>query len=74
MAVKRQENLKFRDVRFISLNYSCSKPFDDEEINLDITPYLFVHKDSKEFDVIMNITVEAEDSFTITTTAIGNFQ
>lgn len=73
-AVRTQENLKFKDVSFISLNYNCNRPYDGEEIALDITPSIFLHKDSKNiFEIIMTVDVRAEGSFNIKTVAVGNF-
>lgn len=74
MPVQRQENLKFKEVNFISLNYNCSKPYDSEEIILEITPSLFLYKDSEYlFDIVMAVSVIAKGSFTIETCAIGAF-
>jgi preprotein translocase subunit SecB len=74
MAAVNQENLKFKGVNFISLNYNCSKPWDQEEIILDVSPSIFLHKESFDsFEIIMDVTVKAEGSFNIETTAVGTF-
>jgi preprotein translocase subunit SecB len=74
MTVLRQENLKFKGVSFISLNYNCTKPYDNEEIVLNVTPSIFLHKESKDsFEIIMSVNVSAEGSFIIETNAIGAF-
>lgn len=74
MGATNQENLKFKGVNFITLSYNCSKPWDNEEIILDVSPSIFLHKDNRNsFEIIMEVTVEAEGSFKIQTTAIGTF-
>lgn len=73
MTVERQENLKFKGVNFISLNYNCNKPHEEEDIDMDIIPSIFLHQNSETFEIIMNVKISAEGSFEITTTAIGTF-
>jgi len=74
MTVKAQENLKFKGVNFISLHYECTKTYIDQEINLDITPSIFLHTESENsFEIIMAVKVIAEGSFNIETNAVGTF-
>ncbi|WP_295667707.1 protein-export chaperone SecB, partial [uncultured Mucilaginibacter sp.] len=47
---------------------------DNEEIVLDVTPSIFLHKESKDsFEIIMSVNVSAEGSFVIETNAVGAF-
>lgn len=74
MATTNQENLKFKGVNFVNLNYSCEKPWTDEEIVLNVEPSIFLHKKSNNsFEIVMEVSVIAEGSFTISLSAIGTF-
>ena len=78
MEIKEQVTLRFKGVDFTSVQLSSSTPYvesEDNKIDISINPRAFIPKDSADiFKILMDIELNAVESFNLKITAIGTFQ
>jgi len=72
-----QINLAFHGVDILNVNFNAVAPRTEKEMQIDINyePKVYYPVDSKQdFKIIVNIELSAENVFSLSLTAIGNFQ
>lgn len=78
MNIKNQISLKFHGVDIVDVKYNSQKRYakdNEKKINIDIRPKAFYPENNAyPFKIIMDITLEVEEYFSLSLTAIGNFQ
>lgn len=70
----KQENLRFDGVKFYSVHFDIlGKPKENVDINLDITPKVLFHSDTK-FDIIYDVDLTIPDVFKLNLRSVGYFE
>lgn len=70
----KQENLRFDGVKFYSVHFDIlGKPKENVDINLDITPKVLFHSDTK-FDIIYDVDLMIPEVFKLNLRSVGYFE
>jgi len=61
----KQENLRFDGVKFYAVHFDIlGEPAENTDINLDVTPKVFPHSETK-FDIVYDVELMIPDAFKI---------
>ncbi|MBC6400604.1 MAG: protein-export chaperone SecB [Ekhidna sp.] len=72
--VGKQENLRFDGVKFYAVHFDIlGEPAENTDINLDVTPKVFYHSETK-FDIVYDVELTASDVFKINIRSVGYFE
>lgn len=77
MEIKEQPKLKFRGIDIPHVNFTSTQPYskDSEKIQIILNPKVFYsQKEPRLFRIIMDLTLQAEDYFSLKIVAIGTFE
>ena len=78
MDIKNQIQLKFHGVDFVDVHFTSHKAYrktSGQKVDVNINPSIFYPQEHKQrFNILMDISVNAESFFKLKLQAIGNFE